>query len=62
MRRWCERAGRAPGAVVPLEQMWRLARAWYADRLTPSWRRRTVEESQALLASVGLDGRAWELG
>jgi hypothetical protein len=46
---------------VPLEQAWRLAQAWYGDRLTPQWRRRAEKESQALLASVGLTGPAWQL-
>ena len=62
MRRGCGAAGRTPGAVVPLAQAWRLAQVWYADRLTPGWRRRTAAESQALLESVGLTGPAWQLG
>ena len=61
MRRWCDGAGRTPGAAVPLALAWRLAQVWYADRLTPEWRRRTAEESQALLESVGLTGPAWRL-
>lgn len=47
--------------MVPLEQAWRLAVAWYADRLDPRWRRRPVVEAQAVLASVGLTGEFWRL-
>ena len=50
------------GAVVPIEIAFRLANAWYADRLSPSWRRRTPEEATALFDSLGLRGRFWEAG
>jgi len=49
------------GALVELEQLWALARAWYGDRLDPDWRPRTRDESQAVLAAVGLEGEFWEL-
>ena len=43
------------------EQCWRLARGWYADKLRPDWRRHTLEETEALLAEVGLTGAFWNL-
>jgi hypothetical protein len=58
---WCRQRGREPGSIFSLEQMWRLADAWYRDRLEPTFRRRTVEEAEALFASVGLTGDAWRL-
>ena len=60
--RWCEARGVARGAVFPLEQTWRLARAWYADRLSPEWRPRTPAEAEAVFASVGLTGDFWSFG
>ena len=48
------------GAVVPLEQVWRLAKAWYADPRDRNWRPRTREESQSVLSSVGLVGDFWQ--
>jgi hypothetical protein len=51
-----------PGAVFPAEQLWRLARAWYGDRLDPGWRPRTAAESQRVLEEVGLTGPFWRLG
>jgi len=59
VRRWCEERNREPGAIFPLDQMWELADAWYRDRLSPEFRRRTPEEAEALFASVGLTGDAW---
>ena len=61
MRRWADSERREPGAVVPLDTVWRLADAWYADRLQADWRRLTPEETEALLDRVGLRGAFWRL-
>lgn len=58
---WCERTGIEPGAAFPLETAWRLAEAWYRDRLSPDWRRRTPEETEAVFADLGLRGDFWRL-
>jgi hypothetical protein len=42
--------------------MWRLADAWYRDRLSPDWRRRPASEAQALFTELGLTGSFWTLG
>jgi Alkylmercury lyase len=59
--RWCSLRKVAPGASFSLEQAWQLARAWYADRLSPEWRRATPEEAEARFASIGLTGDFWRL-
>ncbi|HVE73121.1 MAG TPA: hypothetical protein VNI54_17270 [Thermoanaerobaculia bacterium] len=60
--RWCEQWHMSRGAVLSLETGWRLAQAWHgADRRDPEWRRRTVEETEALFASLGLAGDFWRL-
>jgi hypothetical protein len=51
----------AEGEVMDIQQLQVLASAWYGDRLDPDWRPRTRDESQRLLAAVGLDGSFWEL-
>lgn len=61
MGRWLKQTGHARGAVVSLPIVWRLAKAWYADPRRPAWRPRTRDESQAVLAGVGLTGEFWEL-
>jgi hypothetical protein len=60
-RRWTRAHHYELGAIVPLAQVWRLAKAWYTDPRAVSWRPRTRDESQAVLASVGLTGDFWEL-
>jgi hypothetical protein len=59
--RWLREAKQRKGAVVPVRQVWDLARAWYADPRNPAWRPRTRDESQAVIASVGLTEDFWEL-
>jgi hypothetical protein len=59
--RWLDANRWEPGKTVPAQQMNDLARAWWWSRLDPGWRPRPLEESQALLESVGLSGPFWEL-
>jgi hypothetical protein len=49
------------GAAIPIDQLHRLASAWYGDRLDPGWRPRTPEQSQAVLHEVGLTDGFWRL-
>jgi hypothetical protein len=56
-----ERSGKARGASMTPEQMWRLADAWYHDRADPGWRRKTADEAEAVFAEVGLSGDFWRL-
>ena len=51
----------AASAVLTLDQAARLARAWYAKKLTPDWRRHTAEEAEALFAQLGFDRDFWRL-
>ncbi|MGH3051940.1 MAG: hypothetical protein ACRDM8_03150 [Gaiellaceae bacterium] len=61
VNRWREQRCVVPGAVFSPEQMWRLADAWYKDRLSPDWRRKTAEEAEAVFAEIGLVGPFWQL-
>jgi hypothetical protein len=62
VERWCRQRSLPRGAVFPLATAWLLAEAWYAGRLDPTWRRRTVDEAQALFDRLGLAGPFWRLG
>ena len=61
VRRWYKKQGMRTGSTLTLEQQWELARLWYADRMSPEWRRRTPEEAEAAFARVGLTGDFWRL-
>ena len=60
--RWSDESGIPVGEVFSLASLWRLAQLWFDDRLSPRWRRRTVEEANALFAEAGLRGAFWRLG
>ncbi len=61
LARWLGDNGWDAGATVPAPQMNELARLWWWSRLDPDWRPRAVEESQALLQTVGLTDDFWSL-
>jgi hypothetical protein len=46
---------------VPLEQVWRLAAPWYADRLDYDWMPRTPEAMEGLFIGAGLAGDFWHV-
>ena len=60
--RWCKSWNVPRGATLSPRQTWKLAYAWYSpDRRDPAWRRRSVDETEALLANLGLTGPFWNL-
>lgn len=62
VEKWCADWNMPRGATMSLETCFKLARAWYGpDRREPQWRRRTVEEAEALLAELGLTSPFWRL-
>lgn len=61
VERWAARQQRARGAVFTIPQAWTLAKLWFADRMAPDWRRRTVDEAHAIFTEAGLTGEFWRL-
>ena len=59
--RWLHEHDLPRGATMSLDQQWRLARAWYANRMSPDWRRRSPDEIAEVFASIGLTGDFWAL-
>jgi hypothetical protein len=59
---WCAREKTERGAVLTLEEAWRLAEGWYHDRMRPDWERKTREETRAFFEELGLAGPFWDLG
>jgi hypothetical protein len=62
VERWCHVRGIPRGETFSIGQAWELGRAWYADKLSPGWRRPTAEEAQATFAAIGLTSDFWRLG
>jgi hypothetical protein len=61
IHRWIEERRIPVGGTLTTDQGWRLADAWFHDRLELGWRRPTTEEAQALFTSLGLTGPFWQL-
>ena len=59
--RWCQFRDLPRGGTMSPEQSWEMAQAWYGDKLSPEWRRATVEEAEAILGRIGLTGPFWRL-
>jgi hypothetical protein len=60
--RWCQQWKLGRGALLSVEQAWRLAQAWYGpDRRELAWRRKTLEETEALFKDLGLTSPFWDL-
>jgi len=61
VQRWSAAKGIPLGAIFSVDALWMLARRWFHDRLSPAWRRRTMEEAHADFAHAGLTGPFWRL-
>jgi len=62
VERWGRQWSLPRGAVMTPERTWRLALAWFGpNRRLPEWRRPSLEETERLLASLGLTGPFWNL-
>ena len=59
--RWLARSSHERGYVMDLATLWRLARGWYAGRLSPGYVRREPSDAAAYLREVGLEGEFWGL-
>jgi len=46
---------------VSLDQAWRLAGPWYADRLDEDWRPKSADSMRRMFADAGLTGEFWRV-
>jgi hypothetical protein len=57
---WCRTRNLPRRPLVSLDQLWQLAVAWYANRLTPEARRPVGDEIRAIFERLGLTGEFWQ--
>jgi hypothetical protein len=57
---WCAAHNTPRRPHISLEQLWRLAVHWYANRLTVESRRPAPDEMVSIFASLGLTGAFWD--
>jgi hypothetical protein len=60
VNRWCEARDLPRRPLISLHQLWQLAVAWYANRLTVESRRPGPNEMVEVFASIGLTGPFWD--
>jgi hypothetical protein len=60
VEQWCAAYGVPKRPLVSLEQLWGLATAWYANRLSPDARRPGPDEMRRIFAGLGLHGPFWD--
>ncbi len=56
---WCQQQQMPLGQILSLEQVWQLSQRWYANRLSPDFVGRSVEQVEAIFQKVGLSGSFW---
>ena len=59
--RWRRFRDMPRGGTMSPQQCWQLAQAWYADKVSPDWRHKTLDEAEAMLADIGLTDPFWSL-
>jgi hypothetical protein len=57
---WCETLKEPHGETVSLKIIWELSKLWYGKRMSPDYRGRPKEESEAMFEKVGLIGDFWK--
>jgi hypothetical protein len=57
---WCAARGHPLRPLVTIDQLWTLARAWYATRLQEDSRRPKPDEMRAIFSGLGLAGDFWD--
>jgi hypothetical protein len=57
---WCQVRGIEPRPLVTMAQLWELAVAWYANRLTREARRPGPDEMRRIFARLGLSDPFWD--
>jgi hypothetical protein len=60
VRDWCRAQGVPLRPLVRIDQLWGLAKAWYATRLQRSSRRPQPAEMREIFARLGLGGDFWD--
>jgi hypothetical protein len=57
---WCRDRGVPRRPILDLAQLWKLAVAWYDNRLSPDARRPGPDEMRRIFGGIGLTGPFWD--
>jgi hypothetical protein len=59
--KWCRQHNKPKGEVLPIEQVWSLAKIWYGNYLDTNFKRKTKEIAEDMFRQVGLSTDFWRL-
>jgi hypothetical protein len=57
---WCAANEVPRRPIIGLDQLWKLAVAWYENRLSPDARRPQPDEIRRIFAGIGFEGPFWD--
>jgi hypothetical protein len=60
VKAWCQARGITPRPLVTMPQLWELAVAWYATRLSAEARRPGPADIRHIFARIGLNDLFWD--
>ena len=60
VQQWCREQGYPQRPIVRMDQLWILAKTWYATRLQRDSRRPQPREMRDIFARCGLTGPFWD--
>lgn len=58
---WCKQHNKPKGEVLPITQVWELAKIWYGNYLDTDFKRKTKDVAESMFAQVGLTSPFWKL-
>lgn len=59
IEKWCRRNNMERGEALTIDQVWKLSKLWYHDRLSMDYHGRTAEQAQKIFRQVGLTSAFW---
>jgi len=61
VNQWCHRHSIEKGVILPINQVWELAKHWYGSYLDTDWSKWSREEARVIFEEVGLTGDFWKV-
>jgi hypothetical protein len=62
LNEWLESKKAARGATLSVEQVWKLSKRWYHNRLSLEYHGRSVDQIQKIFREIGLTDPFWQAG
>jgi hypothetical protein len=57
--KWCKQNNLERGEVLAIQQVWKLSKIWYQDRLSLGYHGRSAEQAAEVFRQAGLASAFW---